>query len=171
MKSQKAFWIALICILIGGALMLFLLFQYLDGTQPRWKMHGALVGTENTVKDQFEFLVSGKYGDASESGEKDLVLSFELPGGFSYRINELSSTSTAPIGGLPYHVLTGYCYKSGLKDSVFIRCAFSEEKEYLIIDWNDGSGRYLVGSVDPSVTAQEIIAYFQDFLKVYCSKG
>ncbi len=45
--------------------------------------------------------------------------------------------------------------------------ALDPAKEYLIIQWDDNSGEYLVASRDPDVTSEEILEYFQGFIEWY----
>lgn len=171
MKSQKAFWIALICVLIGSTIALGFVFIYPSVVNPTIKMQGMLVSADNLPQNQFSFSVSSKLTQSSQNSEKELELSFVFPNNFPYKVQQLFSTSTPHTEHLPYYVLMGYCYSILDNDSIFVQCAYDKEASLLIINWGDDNNKYLVASTDPSTPPQEIMDYFQDFLNEYCNNG
>ena len=74
-------------------------------------------------------------------------------------------TISLPGGQRSYYVLGGFCNSTAANSSHFAYCAYNKDAGLLIIDWNDGNAEYFVATFDPDVTAQEVLAYYKDFLE------
>lgn len=164
MESKKKLWITLIVASVCIILLLSLVIFILSMVNPRVKMQGFVIRPDGTVQEEISFSIRAKHVRGSQKGEKTLELTFDLPPNFSHQVDTLKTT---PLSGNnhPYYVLGGFCNSTAANSSHFAYCAYDKDAGLLIIDWNDGNAEYFVATTDPDVTAQEVLAYYKDFLK------
>lgn len=158
--------IGIIClVLVGFALLHF------DKNEIDWDMQGYLVSADGTIEDSVSMRVTGDmdkegshtYFDIDILPENDFIYRFDTPEPDGY-------ISTSQEGDpLPFCTFSSFSFHNanGATQTFF---AIDTEKEYMIIHWNDGTGRYLVAATDSDVTAQEILEYFRKFVDHYSSK-
>lgn len=164
MESKKKLWTTLIIASVCIILLLCLVVFILSVVNPRVKMQGFVIRPDGTVQEEVSFSIRTKQVRDAQKREKELKMTFELPQDFSHQVDTLTATSL-PGGQRSYYVLGGFCNGSDASSSSFAYCAYDKGAGLLIIDWNDGNAEYFVATTDPDVTAQEILAYYKEFLE------
>ncbi len=176
-KKKRIVWgtIAATCILLN--IIVWILFFPYRTSKVDWNMHGYLVTADGEVKEELEFSVKGEIrGYRSKNKWDRLRLDFTLPDSLPYRIlsNAEPGYEIADIQeyfDMPYYVCACSAWDltyTGAEGKL-INCAIAIDpaKEYIIIDWGDGSDQLLVASRNPDVTAEEIWEYFRLFCDLH----
>lgn len=135
-----------------------------------YTMQAALITADGEVKETLQVTVQGNiYGDRDKQPRMELAIS--TPDSFRYRYHAPNEGTATSISGvydtLPYYVWLGYSYDTLADSAVFSSCAMSVEKEFLIMDWDDGESLYLVAATDPSVDFVSILEWFKGYLDLY----
>ena len=133
-----------------------------------WEMTAYLVQADGTVTDTSTMGITGYIREHSEM-YSHLVLDSDFPAGFRF-----DSMIPGPYGNFGYCVFTkdpnDYCFNGVAFDTVtnvfgHADYAINTEKEYYFGFFGTGGVQYLVACTDPNVTAEEILAHFQDYLE------
>lgn len=133
-----------------------------------WEMTAFVLNVDCTVVDTGTMHITGYIREHSEM-YSHLVLDIDFPAGF--RFDELIP---GPYGYFGYRIFTkdpnDYCFHGIAYDTVtnqseFTDYAINTEKEYYFGLFGTGGVQYLVACTDPNVTAEEILAHFQDYLE------
>ena len=142
--------------------------------QADWSINGTIVLADGTVVESIRLTVQGTI-QAQVDNYALLFLDIILPSDFRYFFKMPSNGGYISVkrqyDSLGYYVCSTYCYDKAKNEPIATSFAVDPEKEYMIMHWDDGSGRYLVASANPDVTATEILTHFEDFVKLYSWKA
>ena len=135
-----------------------------------YTMQAALITADGQVTESLQITVQGSiYGDKDK--QPQLELAIVTPDSFRYRYHTPDEGIATSISGvyddLPYYVWLVYGYDTKSDKAIFSSCAMSVEKEFLIIDWDDGEDLYLVAAADPTEDFASVLEYFEDYMKLY----
>ena len=135
-----------------------------------YTMQAALITAEGEITETFEITVRGNIYGAKDL-HCEMELSVLMPESFRYRYhtpNEGTATSFSGINDeLPYYVWWGYGYDAVANKPVMGSYAMSVEKEFLIMDWDDGQDLYLVAAADLNADFAAVLEYFDSYLALY----
>lgn len=132
-----------------------------------WQMQGAIVASDGTVLENVEVSVSGEILKTNDSAAR-ANLYYTLPdslGIYYSGLNQPLVSVDDTDSELDYYVFHQYAgYKN---DSIFTACGVDTQKEYFIFHWDDGTGRYLIAAMDPTVDTMDIVSHFKSFQEDY----
>lgn len=136
-----------------------------------WTMQGYLVTADGQVQEELEISLTGKIRDydSEDEANDELQLAFHFPDSFRYSNHDSAQkylSDNTIQNFYHYHLCHGFGYDKRKKESVPLSFALDSEKEYLIMQWSDDSGLYLVAAVDQTQPTQ-LLGHFKDFLKTY----
>lgn len=135
-----------------------------------YTMQAALINADGEIVETLQITVQGNiYGDSDKQPRMDLTIT--TPDSFRYRYSKPDAWTATSVSSvydrLQYYVWMCYSYDTLENNPVFSSCAMSVEKEYLIMDWDDGEPLYLVAATDPKVEFSSILEWFEDYLDLY----
>ena len=132
-----------------------------------WSMEGTLLLADGTVAGNVPLSVTGTIQD-QENGTAYLVLDIVPDDSFRYSFDPIPEPNgyvsiNRPHACKDYYVCHSYCYDKQGDDLMWSVFAIDPEKGYIILTWEDGTGRYLVASADPNVDAKTVFDHFAEF--------
>ena len=134
-----------------------------------WGMNATWVLKNGTTQGQYPMQIKGLIENKKETR---LKLEIYTPDSFGYLF-------TAPDDGYTPNALAGLVEQPGdyydfsstysIKANKFVEThwAISTTKEYFIAYWPEKADMFLVGAGDPSVSAAEVMAYFNTFVEEF----
>ena len=134
-----------------------------------WGMNATWVTKNGITQGQYPMQIKGLI-----ENKKETRLKLEI-----YTPDSLGYQFTAPDGGYSPNQYAGLVdqpgdyYDSGstysIKANLFVEThwAISTTKEYFIAYWPEKPDLFLVGASDPSISASEIMAYFDEFVEEF----
>ena len=138
-----------------------------------WTMYAALVNSEGEIFDRAEIRLSGKVYGNEDPRKADVH--FETPKTFRYEDWPVPNWINQSISGshddLAYYVWQGYDVDRKKKDIVFGNTVLCVEKQYLLVDWDDGEDVYLVASSHSGTEYVDILQYFADYFEQQYAYG
>ncbi len=138
-----------------------------------WTMRGAVVNSKGDFAGSVPVTIRGVI-ENNYPDEDKASLEIAFQNNFHIMCKEPEggyTTNNRKTDGLAYPVFHAYGYDSYTNAPVFCGFAIDLEKAYFIMNWDDGSGQYLVASQNPDVTSEEILEHFQGFIEWYSYKG
>lgn len=137
-----------------------------------WNMNAMLIREDGTVVETFSLPVSGTITDKGADADYFrywFTLNTEFPKSVPYRMSPLEPDGE-PIEPLLldwYGAFVSRCFCLDLKTGSLTSQVWGVnlEKQYFISYWGPEYGLFLVASVDPNVTAQEITAHFDELME------
>lgn len=153
--------------LIGAGIWCFVIASP-EYTQIDWDMQGTLVTTDGQVLETLAFSLSGKI--EKDPQERDtLRLNITLPEDFDYMISEEPTvfySAAEAVESVPYYICgETYCLNRDSSAMTLVELALSEQQEFVILYFQETPGTFLVASTNKAVTPQQILGYFDFFVK------
>ena len=133
-----------------------------------WEMTAFVLNVDCRVVDTGTMCITGYIRENSEM-YSHLVLDIDFPEGFRF-----FDSIPGPYGYFGYRIFTkdpnDYCFHGATYDTVINQSEFTDyaintEKEYYFGFFGTGGVQYLLACTDPNVTAEEILAHFQEYLE------
>ena len=113
------------------------------------------------------FTVNGTIDD--NYPEEDIAnLAIRFSDDYRYRFDDTElSTNNRKYDNLSYYVFSVYTYDSYSNAPCWACFAVDVEKQYMIMQWDDRTGQFLVAAQDPDISPEEILKHFQGFIDMY----
>ena len=141
-----------------------------------WQMHGTVLASDGTVLEKVAFTVTGEFWEEEAYDCALFDINIDFPESFEIDCrkskNVMNIFDFSDFGLDHYVCLKRTQYKNTVIDGKYPCVEPTEygvdvENEYLIFRWDDGSGRYLVASTDPTVDPAEIFSRFSHYAAYY----
>lgn len=169
-NRKRTIWTlgAVICAaLLGMALWLFNDPLSRDA-QLNWDIQGTWITADGQVLETLAFSLSGEI--EKHSKERDILrLNIRLPEDFDYVIPEeptIFYSNAEVVESVSYYICGGaYCLERTSGDMTLVELALSEKQEFMILYFSETPGTFLVASTNHNVKPEEILAYFDFFVK------
>lgn len=134
-----------------------------------WGMNATWVLKNGTTQGQYPMQIKGLIENKKETR---LKLEIYTPDSFGYLFTSPDDGYTPnALAGLVEHPGDYYDFSStySIKANKFVEThwAISTTKEYFIAYWPEKADMFLVGAGDPSVSAAEVMAYFDAFVEEF----
>lgn len=167
-KRAQTLWIAAaICcfVVIAAVLSAFLVVRKQHFS---WNMQGVWVTADGLADDTVPFSAEGYVIDRPEDESDQVNMDYYFPGGSPY--GSVSGTTgnvsyTQQFYNVDYFGCVAFSYDLSNEEMILVRYALDLDREYILLQWDDGSGRYLVAATDPDAEPTDIVAYFKEFVE------
>ena len=135
-----------------------------------WAMDGMMVDAQGNVISNGSLAVNGRI-EKSENSDDNIYLYFTLPQTLHYildeRVEEQMPYRPAYQDEFSFYVCSAYCYSTKDNRPVAFMFALDVEAGYLIMQWENLPGQFLITSRDGTPDPQQIMNHFQTFLDKY----
>lgn len=134
-----------------------------------WTMDTKMVHRDGQIIGNGTMIMEGSIIKQEDANDL-LLLNLTLPNTVQYRFTDHTQDDEGFFimeTELPYYVSMGYCYSILENAPVFSHFALDAEMGYLIIEWENLPGQYLIASRDGDADPATILAHFQDFIDTY----
>lgn len=139
-----------------------------------YQMYGFYVEPDGTVGSAVDFSIKGRAFDNIEK-YTFLEIDFQMPENFPY---SLCGATCHPWGYedcfvdqggryFSYWTVAAHAYNKSTNDFDLLYFALCPEQKYFMLDFSDEPGKYLLASTDPNTTAQEILDYFEKYIRSF----
>lgn len=168
LKGKFFHWI------IGGTICTMLLvsiifaFHVVNRDQIDWSMQAAVISLDGQIVETFSISVFGEI--EKDPQERDtLRLNIRLPEDFNYMLPEeptIFYSAAETVVSVPYYICGGtYCLERASGDTALVELALSEQQEFMILYFPETPDTFLVASTNHNVKPEEILTYFDFFVK------
>ena len=134
-----------------------------------WTMDTKMVHGDGQLISNGTMMIEGSIVKQEDANDL-LLLNISLPGTVHYLFTDHTQSNEGFFimeTELPYYFSMGYCYSILDNEPVFSQFALDTEMGYVIMDWKNLPGQYLIASRDGEVDPAVILAHFQGFIDRY----
>ena len=163
---RKKVLLATVFIILASVCAIFYFQRNPIGEKIVWDMTGAFVNADGT-EEVITVSINGKIIE-DENGYYKLYGHIDLPQGYPYMLGDTQGAMISmnqKYNHLSHLMLfTGYVYHAPSNDPVFTYFGLDLENESLIMLFDNAPLCYLVASQDPSMSTQQLLEHFKDFI-------
>ena len=164
-KRVKTLWVAAICcVVVTGAI----LSVFLVGRRQHfsWNMQAVWVTADGATDGTVPFSARGYVIPGQNNGPARGTVDYSFLDGSGYKaVSGTVVYAGYRHGDSGYFGTVSFGWDPGSQEMILVRYAVDPDKEYIIFQWNDGSGRFLAASPNADVSASDIMAHFKDFVE------
>ena len=135
-----------------------------------WNVYGIWVESSGVHSDTVEFSVSGYIENHPAEIVDYVSIKLDFPEDFRYifqSANPYDHSSLHKFYNVSYFGCAGYSFDKEDESSIMTLYALDPGTEFMLLRWDDGSGRILVASTDPAVKPDEIMEHFRVFIDTH----
>ena len=127
-----------------------------------WDLQGYWVTADGTVRAQESFSISGSVKDQPDQLYDHVKMQYTFPSSqkFSFSSDTGVFSSARILHSVSYYGGATLSFSSDKNAFIMSMYAIDLDKEYVLLNFDDGSGLYFVAATDPNVEPSEILEHF-----------